>query len=202
MSEVFGEFIEPTEENESLIISFSLSNVSVQNQWHNSSLLSDFLAKYWGTFLSVNNNVSKVCKSEMEDVISYVSNELLENAIKYSNNTLLIPIELGTFLTQSSLSIYVKNSIESENERNMKETFLSLLEGDTEEMFFQQVESNVGERSSSGLGLLTLINDYHVNLAWKIENIQSAEEVLLLTTMAQLPSLTDCNMIDNIDRRG
>ncbi|MDP8966289.1 MAG: ATP-binding protein, partial [Cyanobacteriota bacterium] len=40
--------------------------------------------------------------------------------------------------------------------------------------------------SISGLGLLTMINDYQAQLGWKFETIQKDPEAIAVTTMVQL----------------
>jgi hypothetical protein len=40
--------------------------------------------------------------------------------------------------------------------------------------------------SESGLGLLTMMNDYLAKLGWKFETVQQDPEVIAVTTMVRL----------------
>jgi hypothetical protein len=53
----------------------------------------------------------------------------------------------------------------------------------------RRLERNADEESGkdSGLGFLTMLNDYNARLAWRFETVQTRPEVTLVTTMVQLP---------------
>jgi hypothetical protein len=62
------------------------------------------------------------------------------------------------------------------------------LHQDPNELYFHQVERSVEDDSdnTSGLGLLTMINDYQAQLGWKFESISNQVTLVLVTTMAQV----------------
>lgn len=79
---VLGNFIEDLPSSqEYLILSFSPSSISLEKRWRNNCLSADFLADYLSTFFSADQEEQKQKKAEFQDAVSYVANELLENAM-------------------------------------------------------------------------------------------------------------------------
>jgi hypothetical protein len=62
-----------------------------------------------------------------------------------------------------------------------------LLNSDPGELYIRQIKRSKEDESISGLGLLTMINDYDAKLGWQFETIEHNPEVIVVTTMAQLP---------------
>jgi hypothetical protein len=55
-------------------------------------------------------------------------------------------------------------------------------------LFIKQLESSgEGRGSGSGLGYLTMINDYGAELAWKFEPYEGDSRVKKVTTLVKLP---------------
>lgn len=184
MAEIFGDFAEIGECLEFLIISFSSSTIPIQDRWRNNSLSADFLADYWGTFFPVRNKSSR---SEVQDIVNYIANELLENAVKFNWEESKHPIRIALYLTEDVLRFYVSNGIDPQTVSPFQNFIQELLTKDTDELYIRQLESNAGEEESdeSCLGFLTMINDYDARLAWKFETMQDPEAVIV-TTMVEL----------------
>ena len=56
-------------------------------------------------------------------------------------------------------------------------------------MYLQQIEINAEsetESETSGLGLLTMINDYSAKIGWKFEPVPDCLDTILVTTLAQI----------------
>jgi hypothetical protein len=53
----------------------------------------------------------------------------------------------------------------------------------------QQIEKSAGEENSgaSGLGFLTMINDYSAKIGWKFEIVQKEPKMIAVTTMVLVP---------------
>lgn len=193
MSKTYGNFIEMGETQEYLIISFSSSTLSIQERWRNNSLSADFLASYWGTFFPAHPSESHHHhrhRAEVQDTVSYIANELLENAIKFSHEPAQIPIKIGIYLSHDLLRFYVSNSIDPQTTGPFEEYIRELLSEDPGELYIHQLERNAKENSTeSRLGFLTLLNDYEAKLGWKFDTIQHApgeEEHLIVNTMVEL----------------
>jgi hypothetical protein len=190
MSKTFGNYVEMGETREYLIISFSSSVLSIQDRWRNNSLSADFLANYWGTFFPAHPSESTHHhRTEVQDSVSYIANELLENAIKFSYEPAKIPIKIGIYLSTHLLRFYVSNSIDPQTIEPFHRYIQELLTEDPGELYIRQLERNAQEENSteSRLGFLTLLNDYEAKLGWKFDTIQQESgESLVVTTMVEL----------------
>ena len=194
MIEVFGEFIEEFLPNsDSLELSFTSSSQANQRRWRNNRLSAHFVADYFANLLNFDENdlANEKRIKEIKSTISYISNELLENAIKFHENTKIHQVKLGiSFLedTDMAIVIYTKNSIYSEKVQKYQAFINLLLTEDANELYVQQIETASAEEESkaSGLGLLTLINDYSAKLGWKFEPESSQPEIIAVTTMVQI----------------
>ena len=194
MIEVFGEFIEEFLPNsDSLELSFTSSSQANQRRWRNNRLSAHFVADYFANLLNSDENdlANEKRIKEIKSTISYISNELLENAIKFHENTKIHQVKLGiSFLedTDTAIVIYAKNSIYSEKVQKYQAFINLLLTEDANELYVQQIETASAEEESkaSGLGLLTLINDYSAKLGWKFEPESSQPEIIAVTTMVQI----------------
>ena len=63
-----------------------------------------------------------------------------------------------------------------------------LLAADPEKLYVTQVEKSMEEEhfEASGLGFLTMINDYSAKLGWKFQNLSTEPPIQTVTTMAQV----------------
>ncbi len=188
MCEIFGNFMEMGETQEYLIISFSSNTLPVRECWRNNGLSANFLAEYWGTFFPVSNTLSQNRQLEIRDAVSYIANELLENAVKFSHEISKHTIKVGLYLSHNEIRFYVTNSINPQTVGQFQHFIRELLTGDTDELYIRQLEKNADDEtdSESRLGFLTILNDYDALLAWKFETIQQYPRILLITTMVQL----------------
>ncbi len=185
MYEIFGDFIESGNSKEFLIISFSPSNIPFHERWRNNGISADFLADYWGTFFPVHDSSSG--HAEMKDAVSYIANELLENAVKFSYEASEYPMSICLYLSDDNLYFYVTNSVNPEGIEKFQNLIRELLTEDTDELYIRKIESNVDDDTDSGLGFLTIVNDYEAKMAWKFETVQQEPETIAVTTMVRLP---------------
>ena len=188
MPKIFGNFIEAGDTQEYLIISSSALLLPMQERWHNYSLSADFLASYWGTFFPAHTTESGHRRAEVQDAVSYIANELLENAIKFSYEPVEIPVKIGIYLTHDRLRFYVTNSVNPQTVGEFQQYIQTVLTEDPGELYIRQLERNASDEHSieSRLGFLTLLNDYEVELAWKFEHFQQNSENVIVTTMVEL----------------
>ena len=98
MAQFFGDCIEdiPTSQ-EYLILGFSPSSVPLKQRWRNNGLSADFLADYLTTFFpgDEENPITVVQQAEIKSAVSYIANELLENAMKFSDENSEQPISIA-----------------------------------------------------------------------------------------------------------
>ncbi|MGE0087351.1 MAG: hypothetical protein AB7S75_23335 [Desulfococcaceae bacterium] len=183
----FGEFIEEgTGKIEGhLSLSFHSNKLNMDELWESSSLSAKFLSTFWGKFLPISDPASVPLRKQIQDEVHYISGELLGNAVKFSYDPEFL-IEICLYLHENELRFYVSNTVIPENLDKFKNIIKRLLSEDPAAYFLEQMEKSAAEGSTeSGVGFLTLINDYGVNLSWKFE--EKASGVNIVTTLARVP---------------
>lgn len=190
MIQTFGNFIEPTPSQEYLIIGFSPSSIPLKQRWRNNGLSADFLADYLTTFFpgSQDDSSTLTRQAEIKSAVSYIANELLENAMKFNDENSDYPIDIKLQLEENGLIFSVANSIPRLSVGKFQAYIQKLLVCDPSEMYIDLLEKNAADEncSGSGLGLLTMLNDYSAQMGWKFETVQKDPEVIAVTTMVQL----------------
>lgn len=186
---VFGDFLEnlpPSQEY--LILSFSPSSIPLHQRWRNNYLSADFLADYLSTFFPSGEQQSSQKKEEIKSAVSYISNELLENAVKYSEVEFSSPISLQIHLNQEYIIFQLTNSINLNKVNHFQEYIQELISSDPNELYIYKLEESAlnEDREESGLGFLTMINDYNAKLGWKFEQVNKQIQEMVVTTMVQL----------------
>ena len=184
MTQKFGDFSdEMPDRQEYLIIAFSPSSISLKDRWRNNGLSADFMADYFITFFP-----SSDTKAEVKSAVSFIANELLENAMKFNDETVEHPISVTLQLHKDRLVFLATNSINSQAVGNFQAYVQELVTCDPGELYIRQLEKNAEDEShtASRLGLLTMMNDYLVQMGWKFETVQKNPEVITVSTMVQL----------------
>lgn len=193
--QIFGEFIEQfPPEKDSLELTFTPTSVPLKKRWRNNRLSAYFIADYFTTFLPLDDSQieEQIRIQESKAAVSYIANELLENAMKYNYEEAHSQIKFGVhFLQKNSLIavVFASNSVTVDNQLKLKNFITRLANHDPEILYVEHLEKNALEEDScSGLGLLTIINDYHGKIGWKFEPIvlENHEQFFIVTTMVQL----------------
>lgn len=188
MAQIFGDFVEETAQSEYLIIHFSPSVIPIQQRWQNNGLSADFLAEYWSTFFGEYDSLSVERQRELKGAINFIANELLENTIKFNYSPANHPIKLGLYLFPDRFRFYASNAISPQSAGPFQIFIQKLLTNDPQTLYFEQLlrAADEGNGSNSGLGLLTMLNDYAVRLAWKFETLAENADLVVVTAMVQL----------------
>ncbi|NEO83756.1 MAG: ATP-binding protein [Spirulina sp. SIO3F2] len=194
MSQLYGEFIEKfPPENDSLEITFTPSSRPIKQRWRNNRLSAYFVADYFITFLPFEEEIPGQEKRirDSKGAVSYVANELLENAMKFNNNEFNQKIKFGIqFLDKPAVTaaIYTTNTVDPKIVGSFKAYVQHLLDSDPSELYLQQVEKSLTDpgEGSSGLGLITMLNDYSAKLGWKFDHPIAQSDIITVTTMAQI----------------
>ncbi len=190
MIQTFGDFIEQSASQEYLIIGFSPSSIPLKQRWRNNGLSADFLADYLTSFFPGNEDDPSTIdrQAEIKSAVSYIANELLENAMKFNDETSDYPIDIKLQLESDRVIFSVANSIPPKAVGKFQAYIQQLLASEPSELYIQQLENNAADESStgSGLGLLTMLSDYTAKIGWKFHTVQKDPEVIALTTMVQL----------------
>ena len=190
MTQIFGDFIEQPASQEYLIMGFSPSSVPLKQRWRNNGLSADFLADYLTTFFPRNEDDPSTIErqAEIKGAVSYIANELLENAMKFNDETSEYPIDIKLQLESDGVIFSVANSISPQAVDKFQAYIQQLLASEPSELYLQRLEKNAADESctNSGLGLLTMLTDYTAKLGWKFQTVHQDPEVIAVTTMVQL----------------
>jgi hypothetical protein len=195
MSQIFGDFVESFPlPQDSLELSFTPNSLPIKKRWRNNRLSANFMADYFSNFLPVDENdpAQKRRIKESKGAVSYVANELLENAIKFNDRGTNFQIKFGIyFIEEADLTavLFATNSVSAEGLDKFQKFIQELLCSDPEKLYVQQIEKSAEEENSgaSGLGFLTMINDYSAKLGWKFEIVQKDPKMIAVTTMVLVP---------------
>ena len=145
-------------------------------RWGLCSTTADFCADYLAT--------REPCQTS-RDAINYVLNELVENAVKFSEGD---TIQILLAREGDELLIVVDNFVTAPNIPPLQDTLRELLSDDPIELMMRRVEENAEhpESEGSGLGFLTMMTDYATRLGWRIFGDPKSEAPACLRTMARL----------------
>jgi hypothetical protein len=195
MPQIFGDFVESfPPAQDALELSFTPNSLPIKKRWHHNRLWANFMADYFSNFLPVDEDdpAQKRRIKESKGAVSYVANELLENAIKFNNQGTNFKIKFGIyFIEEADLTavLFATNSVSAEGLDKFQKFIQELLCSDPEKLYVQQIEKSAEEENSgaSGLGFLTMINDYSAKIGWKFEIVQKDPKMVAVTTMVLVP---------------
>src|ERR1700755_2273803 len=110
-SQILGNCVEPCEEREYLTLAFSPGSAPLRTRWRNNGLSADFLGDYVTTFIPAMEGLAAVEKqNEIKHAVTYIANELLENAMKYHARDADVPIKIHLELTSDQVIVSVSNA--------------------------------------------------------------------------------------------
>ena len=195
MPQIFGDFVESFPlPQDSLELSFTPNSLPIKKRWRSNRLSANFMADYFSNFLPVDEDdpAHKRRIKEGKGAVSFVANELLENAIKFNDRGTNFKIKFGIyFIEEADMTavLFATNSVSAEGLDKFQKFIQELLCSDPEKLYVQQIEKSAQEENSgeSGLGFLTMINDYSAKLGWKFEIVQKEPKMIAVTTMVLVP---------------
>ena len=183
MDERIGDY--PDLEELDVEVAVELFPETFKVRWDLCGATADFFAHYFSQMPSCGAG-DKLVEAEVENAISYVLNEVVENAVKFQLGG-TITVKVG--LHEKSLVFVVSNWIAASTADSLKPKLRELVTGDAHELLLQRVEENAAnpEAGVSGLGFLTMITDYDANLGWRIHAPNGEADRVHFHTMARLP---------------
>ncbi len=189
-TKIFGNFLEIPLNQEYFTLEFSPSFLPIKQRWRNNGLCADFMADYLTTFFSSDENesITPYKQLEIKFAVSFIVNELLENAMKYSDATAQYATTINLEFKSDEIRIILKNSVSISEAEKFQKFINEFLNSEPYEFYNRQIEKNSKKEDSKGyqLGLLTMVNDYNVKLGWKFDTFQQEPPALVVTTMVQL----------------
>ena len=175
MNMSFGETAQ-TNNKDCFSISIVLKDGHLGRSWKQAGLTSEFL----GEVLATHCAKSDLDYSEGRHAIIYLVNELLENAIKFSFGG---DIEVRCSLDVQNFEVAVINMINPELVSGFQVLLEELTTQDPGDLLIERIEANAADETSSGsgLGILTLMNDYGVRMGWHFSDSTTGRAVVLRT---------------------
>src|ERR1700750_1855910 len=113
MSESLDNYRERAGKCEYLTLAFSPTSAPLRARWRNNGLSADFLGDYVTTFLPIWDGVTTPENrlNEIRHAVTYIANELLENAMKYHEHAVDSPIKIHLELRRDHITVSVSNGI-------------------------------------------------------------------------------------------
>lgn len=180
----------PAEQCEYLALSFSPLSAPLRSRWRNNGVSADFLGDYVMTFLPAGGGTTAAgSQSDIRHAVTYIANEFLENAMKYHERDVNIPIAIRLELTSDRVTVSASNGVCATQADRYKAFVENIAQKDAGDLLVRQLEENSAgdEPEASRLGLLTMISDYGVRLAWNFEAAADSPNMMIVTTSAVLP---------------
>ncbi len=197
--QIFGDFVEAMPDDvEYLIIGFSANSIPLKQRWRNNGLSADFIADYLQTFFigleqraddEEDSSPPIKIPIKSKNAAKYIANELLENAMKFSDDSVRYQTKIAFHLYRDKLVFHVVNVIKAERVAAFQAFIQRLLTtDDPHDLYIQQMELNAsGENEGgSGLGFLSMVCDYSAKLGWCFDVLQEEQPITLVTTMVSL----------------
>ena len=190
MSEPLDNYGERAGKCEYLTLAFSPTSAPLRSRWRNNGLSADFLGDYVTTFLPANGTLPafKRRQNEVKHAVTYIANELLENAMKYHQPNVETPIRVHMELRSDQITVSVSNGISTEQAVRYQAFVQNLQQGDAGDLLMRQQEESArsSEASVSCVGLLTMITDYDAQLSWNFDVHPTQSTGMTVTTRAVL----------------
>ena len=175
MSMSFGETAQ-TNSTGGFGISVVLKEGQLGRSWKQAGATSEFL----GEVLATQSAKSGLDYSEARHAIIYLVNELLENAMKFSSPG---DVEVRCSLEDSTFELAVINRINPDLVSGFQVLLAELTTRDPGDLLIERIEANAADETSSasGLGILTLMNDYGVRMGWHFSDAPAGNAIVLRT---------------------
>lgn len=175
---------EVPESQEYLTLNFSPASPSRQRRWKNYGLSADFLGDYFAAFFP-GDEESETCKINRRDTVkgavSYIANELLENAVKYGEQGADLPISITLYLYETEIIFQVVNYAALNAVERYQRFIQELLNADLDTFYIQQLEKTAMGLSESNMGILTMIHDYAAKFGWEFQRLAHNPDVMRVT---------------------
>jgi hypothetical protein len=159
-----------------------------QQRWKNYGLSADFLGEYFSTFFPgdgmPNSAINR--KDTVKATISYIANELLENAVKYSDASASQPISITLHLYNQEIIFQITNHAAQAVAKHYQEFVQEILYSEIAEVYTQQLEKTALGEGGSTMGILTIMNDYGATCGWAFETLDSNPALCRISVMVHL----------------
>ncbi|MCP5101415.1 MAG: hypothetical protein GY943_38200 [Chloroflexi bacterium] len=147
--------------------SMELNAAHLSDHWRRNSLSSDYWASYAAQSVPTAVPDGMLPQHIMQDILSYLLNELFENCAKFSGGSNL-NVSYQSWTQKESMIFQLTNHIHPEKQDAFVKVIQEIMTGDPDELYFQKLEDNAEyDLEGSGLGYLTLIKDYGIQFGFR-----------------------------------
>ncbi|WP_416669931.1 DUF6272 family protein [Egbenema bharatensis] len=172
LTQTYGDFSDDFSGGEEyLTLSFSPNLAARKRRWGNYGLSADFLGDYFAAFFPGEADCDSPInqRDTVKAAVSYIANELIENAVKYSEMSSKLPVSISLYLHEQQIVFQAVNYA-SQPEVDRYQSFIQmLLNSNLDELYIQQLEQTAMGNGGSNMGILTMINDYAACFSWKFQ---------------------------------
>jgi len=173
-------------ESSDVFFQFALNNFNTN--WDQASIFADYMGKYYSQNLL---SCTEIQYKEVFNNISYVLNELFENALKF-NEEKDISASVKVNKEENLITLVTTNHIHETKVGHFVELLSQLFAGDPKQMFMEKIEQNLMDDSGgSGLGYLTMILNFDVKLGFRFFTLDDQSHDVKIYTMARMPLLIE-----------
>jgi hypothetical protein len=159
---IIGDYVDIFEDKRVINLSFSLPVMEVMNFWSRCGLIANFGAAYM--------SVAHPSKNNIANSLSFILNELIENAVKYAEPRESI-IELSILERGTTVVIEIANPVVKDQLGLLTEMAKNLTDREYVNAKYIDLLTASGKSSGkSGIGLLTIINYYQASLSFRISS--------------------------------
>lgn len=140
-------------------------------------------AEFLGEFFAGLAEAAELDANEARHSIAYLANELLENAVKFRAPG---EVSLETALDGQTFRLRLANRTAPETAARFETLLAEITSRDPGDLLIERIEANAAdpEAGGSGLGILTLMNDYGAKLGWTLEQEKPGSPVRIETFAA------------------
>ncbi len=189
LNDTVGEFVREAHDSEEyLTIHFSPSSRSRRRRWHNYGLSADFLGDYFATFFPGDQLTEGAIgrREQVKAVVSFIANELIENAMKYGDPDTSLPVSISLYLYDKYLVLYVTNSSRRDVALTYRDFAAEVISLGAKAAYARQIERLAQGEDGSQMGIVTAMHDYNIRLAWQFAPIPGQGDQVSVSVMARM----------------
>jgi hypothetical protein len=188
-TQTFGIFLaEVPASDEYLMLNFSPSSAPRNRRWGNYGLSADFLGDYFSAFFPGDERSdSHINRREtVKAAVSYIANELIENAVKYTDEVASLPISIALYLYESEIIFRATNYAHQKSVEKYQNFIQEFLNSDPDQFYTNQLEKTALGIGESSMGILTMSNDYEAKFGWMFQGHETKPDIIQVIVMARL----------------
>jgi len=155
------------------------SDGPLELSWSHAGATAEFIGDFFAGLAAADG----ANENDARHSIGYLVNELVENAVKFRAPG---DVELDASLRDRDFTLRLANLAEPATAARFETLLEEIVSRDPGELLIERIEANAEDPDAggSGLGILTLMNDYGAALGWRFE--QAGDAPVRLETVATL----------------